>query len=218
MKKMTARIPDDFLRCCVPLADIVERLEVVSLFNISPGAHTEICNITLGKGVSIDALKNELIDDLIVLKNEGQDYMCLIKGKFSAEVSAFIGQFDLRLEYPIIYGDGKCQLSMVGSSDELYTIVQAARNNRWDLEILSVREYDPHVSSVLNALTNKQKEVLLQAYSSGYFDLPRKIDADGLAKKMGIHKTTLLEHLHKAEKRLIGNIVEHMVDPGFIKK
>ncbi len=207
---MTVRMPGDFISCCVPLADTVERLEVVSLLNISPGAHTEICNITLGEGVGIDALRNELIDDLIVLKNEGRDFTCLIKGKFSDEISAFIGRFDLRLEYPVIYDSGKCQLSMVGSSEELHHIIQAARSNGWELEILSVREYDPHVRSVLNALTKKQKEVLLQAYSSGYFDHPRKIDADRLAKKLGIHKTTLLEHLHKAEKRLIGNILEHM--------
>lgn len=210
MKKMTVRAPGDFIGCCGPFAGIIKRFEVVSLFNISPHAHTEICNVTLEPGVSIDTLKNGMIDDLIVLKSEGRDYTCMMKGKFSNEVSAFIGQFDLKLEYPIVYDKGMCQLSMVGSSEELCEIVRAAGNNHWEFEILSVREYDPHVSSMLNALTKKQKEVLLEAYSSGYFDRPRKIDADGLAGKMGIHKTTLLEHLHKAEKRLIGNILEHM--------
>ncbi len=54
----------------------------------------------------------------------------------------------------------------------------------------------------------KQKEILLQAYNSGYFDHPRKVNAGELARKLGMHKTTLLEHLHKAEKRLIGHIIE----------
>lgn len=210
MKKMTIRAPGDFIHCCIPFSGVIERFEVVSLFNIKPGTHTEVCNIRLADGVNIDALKNDMIDDLIILKREGKDYTCLIKGKLSDEVSGFIGRFDLKLEYPIVYDRGMCQISMVGSAGELHNIISAARENHWEFEVLSVREYDPHVSSILNTLTKKQKDVLLQAYASGYFDRPRKIDADGLAEKMGIHKTTMLEHLHKAERRLIGNIVEHM--------
>ncbi len=62
--------------------------------------------------------------------------------------------------------------------------------------------------SSANLILRKQKEILLQAYNNGYFDQPRKVNAGELAKKAGMHKTTLLEHLHKAEKRLIGHIIE----------
>jgi predicted DNA binding protein len=41
----------------------------------------------------------------------------------------------------------------------------------------------------------------------GYFDYPRRINAEQLAEKMGMHKTTLIEPIHKAEKRLIGHII-----------
>jgi len=34
------------------------------------------------------------------------------------------------------------------------------------------------------------------------------VNATELAEQMGMHKTTLLEHLHKAESRLIGHILE----------
>jgi predicted DNA binding protein len=30
--------------------------------------------------------------------------------------------------------------------------------------------------------------------------MPRKINAGELAEKMGLHKTTLLEHIHKAKE------------------
>jgi predicted DNA binding protein len=40
-------------------------------------------------------------------------------------------------------------------------------------------------------LTGKQKEILLHAYNNGYFDHPRKVNAGELAKKVGMHKTTL---------------------------
>ncbi|MDD5616485.1 MAG: helix-turn-helix domain-containing protein [Candidatus Methanoperedens sp.] len=208
MRKMTVRAAGSVLHCCIPFAGMVERLEVISIFNFTPAAHTEVCNISLADGIRIEGIKSDFITDLIVLRNEGRTYTCLVKGKFSDEISRFIGKFDLKLEYPIIFGGDKCQFSMVGSSDELFNIITAARENGWGFEVLSVQKYDPHVSSVFSALTGKQKEILLQAYNNGYFDHPRKVNAGELAKKVGMHKTTLLEHLHKAEKRLIGHIIE----------
>lgn len=208
MRKMTVRTAGNVLHCCIPFIGLVERFEVISIFNFTPAAHTEVCNITLADGIGIEEIKSDFITDLIVLRNEGRDYTCLLKGKFSDEISRFIGKFDLKLEYPIIFEGGTYQFSMVGSSEELFNIVKAAKENGWGFEILSVQKYDPHISSVFSALTGKQKEILLHAYNSGYFDHPRKVNAGELARKLGTHKTTLLEHLHKAEKRLIGHIIE----------
>jgi len=202
------RAASNVLHCCITFADMVERFEVISMFNFTSAAHTEVCNITLTDGINIEDIKGDFITDLIILRNEGRDYTCLVKGMFSDEISGFIGKFDLKLEYPIIFEGGTCQFSMVGSSEELFNIVKAARENGWGFEVLSVQKYDPHVSSVFSALTGKQKEILLHAYNNGYIDHPRKINADELARKVGIHKTTLLEHLHKAQKRLIGHIIE----------
>ncbi len=202
------RATGNVLHCCIPFAGMVERFEVISIFNFTPAAHTEVCNISLADGINIEGIKSDFITDLIVLRNEGRDYTCLVKGKFSDEISRFIGKFDLKLEYPIIFEGDTCQFSMVGSSDELFNIITAARENGWGFEVLSVHKYDPHISSVFSALTGKQKEILMHAYNSGYFDHPRKVNAGELARKLGMHKTTLLEHLHKAEKRLIGHIIE----------
>ena len=208
MRKMTIRAAGNILHCCIPFAGMVERFEVISIFNFTPVAHTEVCNITLADGIGLEEIKSDFITDLVVIRNDGRDYTCLVKGKFSDEISRFIGKFDLKLEYPIIFEGDKCQFSMVGSSEELFNIITAAKEYGWGFEVLSVQKYDPHISSVFSALTGKQKEILLQAYNSGYFEHPRKVNAGELARKIGMHKTTLLEHLHKAEKRLIGHIIE----------
>ena len=62
-------------------------------------------------------------------------------------------------------------------------------------------------TGIFDILTPKPKEILLESYRSGFFDHPRRINAGELAVKMSMHKTTLLEHIHKAEKRLIGHIL-----------
>lgn len=186
---------------------MVDRLEVISIFNFTPTTHTEICNITLKDGMSIQSLKSDFITDLIIIGNEGKNYTCLTKGNISDEISKFIGRFDLKLEYPIIFDGATCQFGVIGSPVELNNILKTAREIGWGFEILSVQKYNPLGTNAFRELTKKQKEILIQAYDNGYFDHPRKVNAEQLAKKIGIHKTTLLDHLHKAEKRLIRNII-----------
>lgn len=208
MRELTLRVTGELLNSCNPPIGVIEHCEVLTFFKLTPETHLELCNIALASGASIDDLKGGYVDDVIVIKQTGESYICLIKGTFSAELAQFIDQFDLKLAYPVIYGGDYCQFSVVGTAEELQAIVAALRKSFGDLDILAARQYDPHLSSVLNGLTEKQRDVLLQAYRLGYFDYPRKIDAAELARKLGIKKTTLLEHLHKAEKRLIGRILE----------
>jgi len=208
MKKMTVCVLGNLFGSCFPFIDTLEYLEVISIFHFTPAFHSEVCKLRLVEGKCIEDVQKDVPDGLMVLRNDGQDYTCLIQGNISDEVSRFVGQFDLKLEFPIIFDGDKCKLSLVGTPDEMQNIIMAAKENGWTLKILSVEQYDPHISSALNMLTEKQSAILQLAYRSGYFDRPRKITAEKLARKVGLHKSTLLEHLHKAQKRVIGNVIE----------
>jgi predicted DNA binding protein len=137
-----------------------------------------------------------------------------MKGRISEEIADFTARFELRVDYPIIFDRESCQFGVIGTSDELQNIVNAAKEREWNMEIVAVHDYNPLVSGLLDELTEKQREILKAAYRYGYFDHPRKIDAGELAVRIGIHKTTLLEHLHKAEKRLIGRVLDEAAATG----
>lgn len=62
--------------------------------------------------------------------------------------------------------------------------------------------------SPLNRLTEKQRDVLITAYRMGYYDVPRRGNSQDIAKKLGLVDSTVVEHLRKAEQRLIRHIIE----------
>ena len=62
--------------------------------------------------------------------------------------------------------------------------------------------------SPLNRLTEKQREVIMTAYKMGYYDIPRKITSEELAERLGLVGSTVVEHLRKAEQRLMTQLFE----------
>jgi predicted DNA binding protein len=52
-------------------------------------------------------------------------------------------------------------------------------------------------------LTSSQRRVLLAAIAGGYYDFPRGTSPTDLAKYLGLAKSTVLEHLQKAESKII---------------
>ncbi|MBX0284979.1 helix-turn-helix domain-containing protein [Haloarcula salinisoli] len=55
----------------------------------------------------------------------------------------------------------------------------------------------------LDTLTAKQRDVFEHAREAGYYEWPRQCDTRELADDLGVSKTTLLEHLRKAEAKLL---------------
>lgn len=56
-----------------------------------------------------------------------------------------------------------------------------------------------------SALSERQREVFELAQQSGYYSWPRETSASDLADGLDVSKTTLLEHLRKAESKLLND-------------
>lgn len=52
-------------------------------------------------------------------------------------------------------------------------------------------------------LTEYEFQILKEAYEAGYFEWPKRTNLDNLAKKLGLSKTTVLEHIRKAERKIL---------------
>ncbi|WP_202320317.1 helix-turn-helix domain-containing protein [Archaeoglobus neptunius] len=86
-----------------------------------------------------------------------------------------------------------------------------------DLEVLSIanlgdakEEFDDIIDQLLSELSMKQKKVLFEAYRSGYFEWPRKVNLKELSEKFGIAKSTCLHHIRSAEQKILKKFLEEL--------
>ncbi len=63
------------------------------------------------------------------------------------------------------------------------------------------------LNSLVSKLTDKQMNAVIAAYNNGYYQTPREVNVGNIASRMHVPRTTLQEHLNKAENKLISSIV-----------
>lgn len=86
---------------------------------------------------------------------------------------------------------------LIPSSRSLKNFINVLERKNIKLEIISSNKM------VADPLTTREFEILKTAYNLGYYDYPRSISFNELAKKLGIMPSTLSEELRKAEKKVI---------------
>ncbi|MGC2289261.1 MAG: helix-turn-helix domain-containing protein [Thermoplasmata archaeon] len=102
------------------------------------------------------------------------------------------------------------RITVVGSNYQMREFLAELRNLKMHYKVLSVEDTDlqrPSPVSRVEILTPKQREALVAAYRSGYYDIPKRADSADVAKALARGKSTTLEHLRKAEKRLLDNFM-----------
>ncbi len=67
------------------------------------------------------------------------------------------------------------------------------------------------LSSLFGQLTGKQMKALLSAVEGGYYEIPKRITADDLARKQGQPRSTLEEHIRKAESKVVLAMAPYMM-------
>lgn len=76
-----------------------------------------------------------------------------------------------------------------------------------DVEVRSIASSDAGGRSdgerVASTLSDRQREAIQLACRSGYYEWPRETSATELAGEFGVDKATYLEHLRKAESKLL---------------
>jgi predicted DNA binding protein len=132
----------------------------------------------------------------------------------SGRVHSVLEKFDCHYLLPnaIVTQNGKRRYRILVTNEENLDLLLSELNLSGEAKIVSIRSLRSEgprrilmISSVLEDLTLRQREILLSAYQYGYFDIPHAITIDELAQKLGLHKATVHEHLRKAERTIMRN-------------
>jgi hypothetical protein len=214
MRKLTLQIkPHEMMREELkPLLEIIQSYEIFESLKIDweEGICIDLIEFNFNEGISINDVKYiGTMEILSVLKSEGNKHTCLVKHQEPEDSKEIFKEFDLDLIYstPFIISSEKCTFSVIGDNKNLNKFIELIKEHAGTIENMSFKKAAYQKHDILTVLTDKQKEIMIAAKKHGYYKYPRKINSGELAEKIGLSKGTTLEHLRKAEERLMENIL-----------
>ena len=99
--------------------------------------------------------------------------------------------------------DGQISYKLFMSGDSMPKFLQSLHDRGITYKISEIAKITP-----TRALTAKQERVLKSALELGYYEYPKKISTEDLAKAVGASPSTVSEILRRAEKRIISGYFE----------
>lgn len=102
--------------------------------------------------------------------------------------------------------DGGFTLTLVGSQDAFRCPAGADSEMDVPVSLRRLSDYEGPADD-LDALTIRQREVLETAYEMGYYEVPRRTSADRIARRLDLDRSTVTEHLQRAERNLLSAVL-----------
>jgi len=213
MRKMTLEIEptDHTMKELAPQFEQIHSYEVLDTLKIDyeKGQYVDLIECTLKDGVSIDDLDSiGNMKVLNVLGSRGSKHTCLVKGMESLDPGNSYKDIDLDLIWskPSIISENRITVSCIGDQQNLLKFIELVKRHVGRIANMTFQKAVYQNQDILKVLTEKQREIIITASKHGYYEYPRKINSEGLAKKVNISRATLVEHLRKAEGRIIMEI------------
>ena len=193
-------------------AEKVEILEGLRCFKCDLESIALICRIKLkDKRMNVKDLvgKGILTNIEVLYKEKNGSQVVFIEGKLcipQLPKGARLPKL-LAARPPDFLDVGRMKIEVVGRETDVKKILQNASTWSNTYKILGLTSLDKKEESLLSRLSIKQRQVLLTAFALGYYDVPRKISSEELSRHLNADKSTIVEHLRKAEKKLIDGII-----------
>lgn len=120
---------------------------------------------------------------------------------------------------PLRYENGAkhCRILAL-ESEGLSDLYAELVDDGFTVDVQSKRKIDAPTQSspllsldqVLPELTPRQRETMLLAVESGYYELPRETTTETLADELGVSRRTAEDHLRRAERKIITSLVSYL--------
>jgi len=146
------------------------------------------------------------ITELSKIKTKDDKTTYLVK-KEPTKLTLMLEKHSLYYEFPLQITKDMARLSVTGMSGEITRFLSALDELGVKYKVALAADYITQ-SSLLSNLTERQREALNLALREGYFKTPRETNAHLLAEKMGIKHTTFLQHLRRAQEKILKMVTD----------
>jgi predicted DNA binding protein len=161
--------------------------------------------------------KSGLLNDVQIIEKEKKGTYILFTRTGAPSLSAVLKDLGIQGGYlfpPLGIEEGKVKFSFIGSEKQIKEFMEKLDSIAIHYRVVLLADANFSPISPFSQLTEKQQEVLLISYKLGYYDIPRKITSQQIADKLKIADSTVVEHLRKAEQRIITQIIESKIQSG----
>ncbi len=156
-----------------------------------------------------ELFSNPLVVSGKLLRMEGDLWVLLVTLRTTRPMRELLQPFpDIYLDHPMEVHRGKLRVTLVGEAASLQRLVEIARGLKYQFDIVRFENLDVGSSNPMAALTNKQQRVLRTAYEMGYFESPKKVRLEELAKLFGEDRSNVMAVLRRAQKNLLRAVLQ----------
>jgi len=200
-----------FLKNFYFLLDKIESIELLELLKIDFQKRIKmaIAAFIMKEGYTIEDIEMpDYVEIFNVLQKKGNRYICLIKAKYFKSLSSLAKKFNIDIiwDVPSVFTKDKMIVSVTGSEENLKKILDLFKTLGTVTKTSFVKSIYSE-QTILSCLTDKQRDILIAAKKNGYYSYPRKINSKELSEKIGLSKPTVVQHLRKAEIRIVSNLL-----------
>lgn len=100
------------------------------------------------------------------------------------------------------------RITFIGSEGPVKRFLKMLEKSGLHYRVVAATDARFEAKSFLSVLTPKQRRVLVSAYRLGFFDTPRRIGTRELGRSINLKRSATTEHLRKAQKRLLSQVLE----------
>lgn len=138
--------------------------------------------------------------------DEAITYLCklavpALEEEFDPDHEVGVAEDDVRVT------DDGIELSIVGTHEDISDRIADYEQSRGSVVLRSLANYEGPAEP-LDALSDRQYEVLVTAFDLGYFAVPRDATTEEIAAELDLSPSTVREHLQRAQRNVLTELLE----------
>lgn len=154
-----------------------------------------------------DLVGVDCVNDVELLYNErGQyEYMFFLERLDSALLGSACPR-EVTCEGKVLSERDFAEFVFVAPETEIEAFNRRLNESNVTFELVRIGKYEQK-DQFLDSLTGRQRKIITTAYERGYYDVPRSVSLDSIAESSDLDKSTVSEHLRRAERNILKEIL-----------